>query len=112
MFENSRYIMVLVCFIGASLGYVQATSEVRTLTVTGKVSGDGNTRRGITGTRYAITTHELGEVPLLKVPVIGYSVGVEDAWHAIPQGRKVQVRVGHWPPAFVGKPREYIMAVY
>ena len=112
MFENLRYIMVLVAFIGASFGYVQATSELRTVTGTGTVSGDGATRRGITATRYAITTRELGELPLLKMPVIGYAFGAEEAWRAVPQGRQIQVRIGHWPPSFFGTSREYIMDLY
>ena len=112
MFQNFRYILFLLAFIVASFGYVQATSDVRTVTVTGKVSGDGGTRRGITATRYAVTTREHGELPLLKMPVIGYAFGAEDAWHTIPQGRAVQVRVGHWPPSFLGTSRHYIMKVY
>ena len=108
-----KYIGVLLAFIGGTMGYVYAQSEVRTVVVTGKHTEEAHGRRGRTTTRYVIETSE-GQLPILKFPVIGYSSGADDVYSAIAPGQSLTVRVGPWPPPLIdtNNSRQHIMAVY
>ena len=112
MRNSPWYILALIVFIGGSMGYVFAESEVRKVYVTGKHLEDGRGRRGTTTTRYVIET-EQGAFPILTFPIIGYSLGAEDVYAGISSGDQIEVRVGQWPPGILGNSgRTHIMAVF
>lgn len=112
MRNSPFYILALVLFIGGTMGYVFADSEVRTINVTGKRLEDGRGRFGTTSTRYVIESDQ-GAFPLLQVPIIGYALAAEDTYAAISPGDQIEVRVGKWPPEILGNhSRSHIMTVY
>lgn len=112
MFRSPKYIAALVAFIGGSMGYVYAASEVQTVYVIGKHAAEGSDRRGRTTARLVIET-DRGEMALLKFPVIGYSFGAEDVFERISAGQSLRVRVGQWPPDIISShAKPHIMAVY
>lgn len=112
MFGNSKYIAVLLAFIGGSMAYVFASSEVQTVHVISKHTADGNDRKGRTITRLVIETDK-GEMAILKFPVIGYAFGAEEVFEGISPGQSLRVRVGQWPPDIISShAKPHIMAVY
>ena len=107
--SNAQYIALLLAFIGATMGYVYAGSEVQTVQVTGKRTEEGRGRRGPV-TRLIVET-DAGDLQILEFPVIGYTFGAEDVHAEIRPGSTLEVRVGPWPPVGAHS-RPHIMAVY
>ncbi len=109
---NWTYIALLTAFIGAAVGYVYAGSEVKTIQVTGKHVEDGQGRRGLPTERLIVKTDD-GELPILKFPIIGYTLGANEAYKRLPSRGEVTVRVGMWPPAIVARfPKPHILHIY
>ena len=111
MRNSPLYILALVAFIGGSMGYVFATSEVRTVTVVGKHIEEGRSRRGRVDVHIVET--DAGNLRILKFPVIGYAYGADDVYAGIRSGSSLKVRIGQWPPAVISShAKPHIMAVY
>ena len=94
------------------MGYVYASSELRTLQVTGKHVIDAVGRRGLATERLIIETTE-GDMPILKFPIIGYTYTANDAYRSVPSNGQIRARVSLWPPAIVSKyAKPYILSIY
>ena len=110
--SQAKNIGLLSVFILTVMGVTFATSEVRTVVVSGKFIEDVEMRRGRSAARYVLKTSE-GDLPLLKFPLIGHAFDVEDVYDAVHAGDSIDVRIGHWPPQFLGGGgRRQIMTVY
>lgn len=109
MRNSPWYIALLLVLIGGAAGYVYLTSEVMTVTVTGKRI------ETVEGRKRPIDLHVVdtnkGSFPILQFPVIGYFSGVEDVHAGISPGDTLTIRVGQWPPAIIREGRAYIMSI-
>lgn len=111
MLFNRWYILVLLAFVLGAAAFVYGTSEVVTVQVHGKSIEQAQGARRET-TLYVIDT-DRGRLPLLRFPLIGYMTGVEETYAGIAKGSRISVRIGMWPPTFLGGySKPYIMAVH
>lgn len=110
--HGTRYILVLLAFIGSCFGYIYLKSDVQTVKIQDKFIGSGTTRRGFSTESYVIQTSR-GKMKLLRLPLIGYSLNAEDAFNRLSVGATVKVRIGWWPPSWFGQqPKPHIMHIY
>ena len=112
MSGNSKYIAILILFIGSVMGHVYIESEIQTIHVNGKHVENGHGRRGQTVKRFVLETDQ-GNMPILKFPIIGYFYGLDDLYEEIAPGQSIKVRVGKWPPQIVrDDSRHHILTIY
>jgi hypothetical protein len=110
MRNSPWYIAALVAFLTGAVGYIYGTSEVHSVQVHGKSIEEGQGRRS-TVQLYVIETDQ-GRFPILKFPLIGYTSGVDQVHAGVVKGSTIRVRIGNWPPAFLGgHSRPFIMAI-
>ena len=112
MRNSPWYIVFLIVVISSLTGYVYGTSEVQTVTVTGKHIEEGRGRRGDMKEFFVIETSK-GDLQILKFPIIGYSFGVDEVYNRVQPGSRINVRVGAWPPDIISKyAKPHILAIY
>ena len=105
MRNSPWYLLFLASAIACVMGWVFATSEIRTIEVSGKRMEENRSRRGLTGSRYVIETNE-GDLRLLNFPIIGYMFGAEEVFAAVQSGARYEARIGTWPPPLMNAPSQ------
>jgi len=110
MRNSPWYIAALAAFVAAAVAYVYATSEVYSVQVRGKSIEQAQGRRS-TVQLYVLET-DRGRFPILQFPIVGYMSGVDQVHAGVVKGATITVRIGNWPPAFLGgHSRPYVMAI-
>lgn len=110
MRKSPWYVAVLASFVAGAVAYVYATSQVYSVQIRGKSIEEAQGRRS--NVQLYVLETDRGRFPILQFPLIGYMSGVDQVHAGVVKGSTINVRVGNWPPAFLGgHSRPYIMAI-